>query len=100
MKKLMKLVVGARCLVLSALCIVLGAGTMSAAHPATVEVVDGAVKIGVSVRKTDDISAKPEDWPKVDLSNVDVQKDGDRIILTIPVSAAQGFFQIGTGAAE
>ena len=69
-----------------------------AARPVTVEVVDGAVKIGVSVRKTDDISAKPEDWPKVDLSNVDVQKNGERIILTIPVTAAQGFFQIGTGA--
>ena len=56
------------------------------------------MKIGVSVRKTDDISAKPEDWPKVDLSKVTVEKNGDRIILTIPVGAAQGFFQIGTGA--
>ena len=68
-----------------------------AARPVTVEVVDGAVKIGVSVRKTDDI-ADPEKWSNVDFKDVTVEKNGDRVILTIPVTAAQGFFQIGTGA--
>ena len=27
-----------------------------------------------------------------------IEKNGERIILAIPVSAAQGFFQVGTGA--
>ena len=70
-----------------------------AVSPATVEVVDGAVKIGVSVRKTEDI-ADPEGWSDVSFTadEVGLSKNGDRVILTIPVTAAQGFFQIGTGA--
>ena len=90
MKKLMLMVAGAACAAL-------WAGTAS--RPVTVEVVDGAVKIGVSVRKTDDI-AHPETWANADFSKVEVKHtdDGDRVILTIPVTAAQGFFQIGTGA--
>lgn len=66
---------------------------ISAANAETVKIEDGVIHLGISVSRSEDITAPTADWNKVTISkdDIDVSEDGTQIIVKIPANAQQGF---------
>ena len=77
--------------------------SIQAAQAMTVEIVDGQVELGVSVLSNADFTVSTADWAPVKFSSdtkIDFSADGTKLILSIPVSAPQGFMILQSGDAK
>ena len=66
--------------------------SIQAPSAGTVTVENNKVQLGVTVLKTDDLTAEKKTWDKVKITkdNIDVDADGN-IIVNVPVDSASGF---------
>lgn len=66
---------------------------IESANAETVKIEDGVIHLGISVSRSEDITAPTADWNKVTISkdDIDVSEDGTQIIVKIPADAQQGF---------
>ena len=66
-------------------------GAISPADPNAIEVVDGAVRLTVSVSTNSELTAATEGWGKAKVGHAETEHDGT-VTLTVPAPAERGFF--------
>ena len=67
----------------------------------TVTVENNTVQLGVTVLKTDDLTAEKKTWNKVTITKADIDVDADgNIIVNVPVDSASGFMILQSGDAK
>ena len=65
-------------------------GAISPADPNAIEVVDGAVRLTVSVSTNSELTAATEGWGKAKVGHAETEDDGT-VTLTVPAPAERGF---------
>ena len=72
-----------------------------APHAETVEVEGNAVRLGVVILKTSDLTDETKGWDKVKITKADIDVDADgNIIVNVPVDSASGFMILQSGDAK
>ena len=70
--------------------------SIAAPSAGTVKVEDGVVQLGVSVRKTSDLTKEKKEWGLVSLGADDVKVVGGKVVISVPVDSVSGFMVIQT----